>query len=46
MPTVDDAEIFVKYIVANNSILRDKVDFVAGRRGKKKNQEIEEKLRN
>jgi len=45
MPTVDDAEIFVKYIVPNNPILCGKVDFVAGRRGKKKNREIEAKLR-
>lgn len=45
MPTVDDAEIFVKYVVPNNPILNGKVDFVAGRRGKNKNHEIEAKLR-
>lgn len=45
MPTVDDAEIFVKYIVPNNPILKGNVDFVAGRREKKKNKEIEAKLR-
>lgn len=45
MPSVRDAEIFTKYIVPNNPILRWKVDFVAWERSKSENEAVEKKLR-
>jgi superfamily II DNA or RNA helicase len=44
MPSVSDAELFVNYIVANNPILRGKVDYVAGKRGRQ-NEVVEEYFR-
>jgi len=45
MPSVRDAEFFVKYIVPHNPILKWKIDFVSWSRSKQENKDVENRLR-
>ncbi len=45
LPSVNDARLFVDYIVDNNAVLKGKVGYVAGIRTKKQNKDVIDKLK-